>query len=157
MFHCLTVFVEKSFATRQKWVYADEIIQAIVWYINNVVAVEFMLAQCPKSMRGTMIGLWLCLRNLRGDLNFIIFLPFLQYMGPNFSFGRGSYFLLTLAVLSFLVLLLFVFLAKRYKLRVREVEINIHQIAEDHIIRYIEQDEEHRIDYSSSSSDNEEV
>ena len=104
-----------------------------------------------------MIGLWFCLRVLRSDLNFIIFLPFLQYIGPDFPLGRGFYFLLTLAVLSLLVLLLFIFLAKRYKLRVREVEIPINRIAEDHIIRYIEQDEEHRIDYSSSSSDNEEV
>ena len=157
MFHCLTVFDKSSLTKLQKWVYFDEVVNAIFWYINNVVAVEFMLAQCPKSMRGTMIGLWFCLRVLRSDLNFIIFLPFLQYMGPNFSLGRGFYFYLTLAVLSLLVLLLFIFLAKRYKLRVREVEINIHQIAEDHIIRYIEQDEEHRIDYSSSSSDNEEV
>ena len=154
IFNCLTVF-DKDLS--QKWVYFDEIIQAIVWYINNVVSVEFMLAQCPKSMRGTMIGLWLCLRILRSDLEFMIFLPFLQYMGLNFPLGRGFYFLLTLAILSFLVLVLFIFLAKRYKLRVREVEIPIHRIAEDHIIQYIEQDEEHRVNYSSSSSDNEEV
>ena len=154
IFNCLTVFDNHL---SQKWVYFDEIIQAIVWYINNVVSVEFMLAQCPKSMRGTMMGLWLCLRNLRSDLEFMIFLPFLQYMGLNFPLGRGFYFLLTLVVLSLLVLVLFIFIAKRYKLRVREVEIPIHRIAEDHIIRYIEQDEEHRVSYSSSSSDNEEV
>ena len=155
IFNCLTVF--DNYHLSQKWVYFGEIIQAIVWYINNVVSVEFMLAQCPKSMRGTMIGLWLCLRNLRSDFEFMIFLPFLQYMGLNFPLGRGFYFLLTLAVLSLLVLVLFIFLAKRYKLRVREVEIPINQIAEDHIIRYIEQDEEQRVNYSSSSSDNEEV
>ena len=158
IFHCLTVFAKESLITKpQKWLYFDEVILAIFWYINNVVAVEFILAQCPKSMRGTLIGLWFCLRNLRSDLNFIIFLPFLQYMGLDFPLGRGFYFLLTLAVLSLLVLVLFIFLAKRYKLRVREVEIPINRIAEDHIIRYIEQDEEHRIDYSSSSSDDEEV
>ena len=157
IFYCLTIFDKESLTKPQKWMYFDEVIQAIVWYMNNVVAIEFTLAQCPKSMRGTMIGLWFCLRNLRSDLEFMIFLPFLQYMGLNFPLGRGFYFLLTLAVLSFLVLVLFIFLAKRYKLRVREVEINIHRIAEDHIIRYIEQDEEHRVNYSSSSSDNEEV
>ena len=157
IFYCLTIFDKESLTKPQKWMYFDEVIQAIVWYMNNVVSVEFMLAQCPKSMRGTMIGLWFCLRNLMSDLEFMIFLPFLQYMGLNFPLGRGFYFLLTLAVLSFLGLVIFIFLAKRYKLRVREVEINIHQIAEDHIIRYIEQDEEHRVNYSSSSSDNEEV
>ena len=157
IFYCLTIFDKVSLTKPQKWMYFDEIIQTIVWYINNVVSVEFMLAQCPKSMRGTLIGLWFCLRNLRSDLEFIIFLPFLQCMGLNFPLGRGFYFLLTLAVLSFLGLVLFIFLAKRYKLRVREVEIPINRIAEDHIIRYIEQDEEHRIDYSSSSSNNEEA
>ena len=160
MFYCLTIFDKESLTKRQKWVYFDEVIQAIVWYMNNVVAIEFTLAQCPKSMRGTMIGLWLCLRNWRSDVQFMIFLPFLQYMGLNFPLGKGFYFLLTLAVLSFLGLVLFIFLAKRYKLRVREVEIPINQIAEDHIIRNIEQDEEHRIDYSLSSDndlDNEEV
>ena len=155
MFHCLTVFGTDMSA--QKWVYFDDIIQALVWYMNNVISVEFLLAQCPKSMRGTLIGLWLCLRILRSDLEFIIFLPFLQYMGPDFPLGRGFYFLLTLALLSSLLLVLYIFLAKRYKLRVREVEIPISRIAEDHIIRYIEQDEEHRVNYSSSSSDNEEV
>ena len=155
IFYCLTIFDKESLTKPQKWMYFDEVIQTIVWYINNVISVEFMLAQCPKSMRGTMIGLWFCLRNLRSDLEFIIFLPFLQYMDLDFPFGIGFYFLLTLAVLSFLVLVLFIFLAKRYKLRVREVEIPINRIAEDHIIQYIEQDEEHRIDYSSSSSDNE--
>ena len=158
MFHCLTVFENKALAKPQKWQYFDEIIQTITWYINNVVSIEFMLAQCPKSMRGTMIGLWFCLRNLRTQFQFmLIFWPFLQYMGPDTPLGRGFYFLLTLSVLSLLVLVLFIFLAKRYKLRVREVEINIHQIAENHTIRYIEQDEEHRIDCSSSYSDNEEV
>ena len=157
IFRCFTVFIQTSLVKRQDWLYFHEITQAIVWYINDVVAIEFTLAQCPKSMRGTMIGLWFFLRNWRSDVQFMIFLPFLQYMGPGFPLGRGFYFSLTVAVLSFLGLLLFIFLAKRYKLRVREVEINIHRIAEDHIMRYIEQDEEHRIDYSSSSSDNEEV
>ena len=156
-FKCLTFFIKTSSIKPRKWVYFDEITQAVVWYINDVVSVEFMLAQCPKSMRGTMIGLWFCLRNLRNVLHFIILLPFLQYMDPSFSLGRGSYYLLTVSVLSSLVLALFIFIAKRYKLRVREVEIPINRIAEDHIIRYIEQDEEHRVNYSSSSSDNEEV
>ena len=104
-FNCLTLFTS---AKARKWVYFDEIIQAIVWYINNVVSVEFTLAQCPKSMRGTMIGLWFCLRNLRSVFQFIAFLPFLQYMDPSFSLGRGFYFLLTVSVLSSLVLALFI-------------------------------------------------
>uniref|UniRef100_A0A1X7TWS5 Uncharacterized protein n=1 Tax=Amphimedon queenslandica TaxID=400682 RepID=A0A1X7TWS5_AMPQE len=157
-FHCLTVFDNILLARPQNWVYFDVIVETILWYTNNATSVEFILAQCPKSMRGAMIGLWLCLRNLRREFQFmLIFLPFLQYMSPDIPLGRGFYYLLTLSLVSLLVLVLFIYLAKRYKLRVREVEINIHQIAENYTIRYIEQDEEHRINYSSSSSDNEEV
>uniref|UniRef100_A0A1X7TWD4 Major facilitator superfamily (MFS) profile domain-containing protein n=1 Tax=Amphimedon queenslandica TaxID=400682 RepID=A0A1X7TWD4_AMPQE len=144
-FHCLTIFDKKLSARPQSWQYFDEIIGAIVWYSNDVVSVEFILAQCPKSMRGTVIALWFSLFRLRSQFQFmLIFWPFLQYMSPDIPLGRGFYFFLTLSVLSLLVLVLFIYLAKRYKLRVREVEINIHQIAENYTIRYIEQDEEHR-------------
>ena len=159
IFHCLTVFENKASAKPQKWQYFDQMTQAVVWYSNDVVSVEFILAQCPKSIRGTVMGLWFSLFRIRSQFQFmLIFWPFLQYMSPDTPLGRGFYFLLTVSLVSLLVLVLFIFLAKRYKLRVREVEINIHQIAENHTIRYIEQDEEHRIDSSSSSySDNEEV
>ena len=43
-----------------------------------------------------------------------------------------------------IILVVFVILAKRYKLRVRENEVNIHMIAEEHYVRYIEQDLEYQ-------------
>ena len=39
---------------------------------------------------------------------------------------------------------MFVILAKHYKLRVRENEVNIHIIVEEHYVRYIEQDLEYQ-------------
>ena len=143
-FHCLTAFDEKSFAVKHKWTIFDGLILAVVWYINNVVLVEFLLAQCPKSMRGTIIGLWFCFRNIRHFINYVLFLPFRHYIHPEFSLGRGFYFCLTEAIISLIMLLIFVLLARKYKLRVREVEINVHQIAEDHIIRNIEEEEEYK-------------
>lgn len=57
-------------------------------------------------------------------------------MSSDFPMGHGLYFFLTRAILC-----LAFFLAKRYKFRIREVEINIYQIAEDHITHNIEQEE----------------
>ena len=104
-------------------------------------------------MRGTIVGLWLCLRILRAYIGLLLFLPFLHYLRSGFSLGRGFYFFLSRDILCVIAFAIFAFLAKRYKFRVRENEINIHVIAEDHIIRNIEQDEENRRmehDYTSN-------
>ena len=42
-----------------------------------------------------------------------------------------------------LILIVFVILAKYYKLHVRENEVNIHQIVDDHYQRYMEQEEQY--------------
>ena len=157
IFHCFTSFDEHSSTIHHKWMLFDNVIDAVIWYIYNVVLVEFILAQCPKSIRGSVIGLWFCLWNLRSYIQFISFLPFLHYMGEEVPLGRGFYYLLTQAIVCLFLFLIYIFLAKRYKLRVREVEINIHQIAEDHTINDIEQEEEYwrrnPIESSSQSTD----
>ena len=158
MFDCLAAFDNNSSTIYHQWVIFSNIIDAVFWYIFIVVLVKFILAQCPKSMRGTMIGLWFCLWFLRDYIDFALLLPFLHYMSPSeFSLGRGFFFFLAKAILTLLLLLIYIFLAKRYKLRVREVEINIHQIAEDHTINNIEQEEEYlrrnAIESSSQSTD----
>uniref|UniRef100_A0A1X7T236 Major facilitator superfamily associated domain-containing protein n=1 Tax=Amphimedon queenslandica TaxID=400682 RepID=A0A1X7T236_AMPQE len=144
MFHCLTAFDNNPSTTSNlQWMIFTNIIDAVIWYMYIVVLVEFILAQCPKSMRGSIIGLWFCIWGLRSTVHFALLLPFLHYMSPEVALGRGFYHLLTQAIVSLLVFLIYIFLAKRYKLRVREVEINIHQIAEDHTINDIEQEEEY--------------
>ena len=55
----------------------------------------------------------------------------------------NCYYYLTKAFLVFVVLTFFVILAKRYKYRVRENEVNIHQIVDDHYQKYMEQEEEY--------------
>ena len=42
-----------------------------------------------------------------------------------------------------MILVVFVVLAKRYKLRVREIHVNIQAIAEEHYERYFDQEEEY--------------
>uniref|UniRef100_A0A1X7URZ4 Uncharacterized protein n=1 Tax=Amphimedon queenslandica TaxID=400682 RepID=A0A1X7URZ4_AMPQE len=157
-FHCLTAFVDNpSTTSNRQWIIFSNIIDAVIWYMYIVVLVEFILAQCPKSMRLTIIGLWFCIWRLKSTIQFALFLPFLHYMSPEVSLGRGFYYLLTQAIVSLLLLLIYIFLAKIYKLRVREVEINIHEIAENHTINDIEQEEEYwrknPMEFSSQSTD----
>uniref|UniRef100_A0A1X7U4K9 Major facilitator superfamily associated domain-containing protein n=1 Tax=Amphimedon queenslandica TaxID=400682 RepID=A0A1X7U4K9_AMPQE len=142
-FRCFTLYDDKNLSiTTHEWIIIN-ITDASLWYMYNVVLVEFILAQCPKSMRGTMIGLLLFFWGLRIFVDFALFLPFLHFLHPKESLGRGFYFLLAKTIMSLIILLIYIFLAKRYKLRVREVEINIHQIAENFAIKNIEQEEKH--------------
>ena len=157
-FRCFTVYDdENSSSMTYEWIIID-ITQAGLWYVFNVVLVEFILAQCPKSMRGTLIGLLLCFWGSRRFVDLTLFLPFLHFMSPEVSLGRGFYFLLAKTIMSSIILLIYMFLAKRYKLRVREVEINIHQIAENFIINNIEREEEYQkrnsaLEFSTQSTD----
>ena len=154
MFHCLTSYDKYSSRNHRQWTIFFLIIEAVMWYVFNVVLIEFILAQCPKSMRGTMIALRFSIWTLRTFIHFILFLPFLHYMSPEVSLGRGFFYLFSQTTVTFLFLLIYIFLAKRYKLRVREVEINIHQIAENHTINNIDREEHwRRIESSSQSTD----
>ena len=54
------------------------------------------------------------------------------------------YYHLTKIVLLLIILIVFVILAKCYKYRVRENEVNIYQIADDHYQRYMEQEDQYK-------------
>ena len=112
-----------------------------MWYIRSVTVFEFILAQCPKSMRGTIVGLWFLFRVIRQFINFAIFLPFHHYISSDVYLGRGFYFFLTRAILCLLFCIFFAVFSKQYKLRGENI-INIHQIVEDCVIHDIEQKEE---------------
>ena len=142
-FRCLTLYNDKNLSSMtHEWIIMN-ITHAAIWYMYSVVLVEFILAQCPKAMRGTMIGLLFCFWGLRVYADLILFLPFLHFMSPEVALGRGFYYLLAKTIMASIILFIYIFLAKRYKLRVRETEINIHQIAENFIIKNIEQEEEY--------------
>ena len=106
MFHCLTAFDDNSSTSNRQWMIFTNIIDAAIWYMYIVVLVEFILAQCPKSMRGTMIGLWFCIWGLRSTVHFTLFLPFLYFMSAEVPLGRGVYYLLTQAIVSLLFFLI---------------------------------------------------
>ena len=104
--------------------------------------IEFIVAQTPNRMRGFMVGLWITMLIGVGVVaNVLLQLPF-HYIPP-VSPSCGFYYYLLLSLLTMMTLVVFVVLAKRYKLRVREIHVNIQAIAEEHYERYFDQEEEH--------------
>uniref|UniRef100_A0A1X7SFQ2 Uncharacterized protein n=1 Tax=Amphimedon queenslandica TaxID=400682 RepID=A0A1X7SFQ2_AMPQE len=132
-----------------KLLFIPETIQAFSYILVYPVSLEFTVAQSPVHMRGVMVGLWYTSWAI-GYL-IIIITKFLfqcesQYICTSF------YYYITKRVLVLIILIVFVILAKRYKYRVRENEVNIVQIVDDHYQRYINQREQFMSDIDSDSS-----
>ena len=49
-----------------------------------------------------------------------------------------------MSVIILIILIIFLILAKHYKFRVRENEVNVHMIAEEHYERYLDEEVEYR-------------
>ena len=56
---------------------------------------------------------------------------------------QSVYYFIAKSMIILIILIVFLILAKRYKLRVRENVVNIHIIAEEHYDRYMDQEEEY--------------
>ena len=121
--------------------FISQTIQGLSFILLYPVSLEFTIAQSPVHMRGVMVGLWYATSY---GLSFLIKIitKFLfncesQYICTSF------YYYITKSVLVLIILIVFVILAKRYKYRVRENEVNIVQIVDDHYQRYMEQEEQY--------------
>ena len=127
-----------------KLLFIPKTIQAFSYILVYPVSLEFTVAQSPVHMRGVMVGLWYVTSLGMGYLiNVIVNFLFAcesQYVCTSF------YYYITKSVLVLIILIVFVILAKRYKYRVRENEINIHEIVDDHYQRYMEQEEQYNKD-----------
>ena len=123
-----------------KMLLLPQVLHAFTFAFIFPASLEFTIAQSPVHMRGVMVGIWFAAIGF--GVLFNINIKYLfgcenQYLCTDF------YYYLTKASLVFVVLTVFVILAKRYKYRVRENEVNIHQIVDDHYQRYMEQEEEY--------------
>ena len=119
---------------------APQILYSLCFILVYPVSLEFTIAQSPVQMRGVMVGLWYALWALGFLMNIALKLPFhcqSQYICTSF------YYYLTKSVLVLIILIVFVILAKQYKYRVRENEVNIVQIVDDHYQKYMEQEEQY--------------
>ena len=108
------------------------------------ISLEFTVAQSPVHMRGVMVGLWYATTwGIDYLINTTLKFTFnceSQYICTSF------YYYITKSVLVLIILIVFVILAKRYKYCVRENEVNIVQIVDDHYQRYMEQEEQYNKD-----------
>ena len=127
--------------TSYKAMIMPEILYGISYALIFPTSLEFIIAQSPHEMRGLMVGLWYaaygigCVIDINGRYTFNC---------KEDIVCQNLYDYVIKSAVILIILILFVILAKRYKLRVRENEINIHLIAEEHYERYINQEEEFR-------------
>ena len=92
-------------------------------------------------MRGFMVSLWFAAHGIGISINNIC----------KYSFKceaeiicRSNFYYLVKSLVLLAILILFLILAKCYKLRVRDNKVNIHLIAEEHYERYMNQEIEYR-------------
>ena len=118
-----------------------QILLTISYSVIFPISFEFTIAQCPHQMRGFMIGLWYAAHGIGFGINSIC----------KYSFKceeeitcRSNFYYLVKSLVLLVILILFLILAKCYKLRVRDNEVNIHLIAEEHYERYMNQEIEYR-------------
>ena len=102
--------------------------------------VEFTIAQCPAQMRGVMVGMGMASIGIGYAININVQYPF---DCTNDVLCTSFKYYATKTGIVLLILIVFVIVAKYYKFRVRENEVNIHQIVDDHYQRYMEQEEQY--------------
>ena len=118
-----------------------EILYGISYALVFPTSLEFIIAQSPCEMRGLMVGLWYAAYGLGYVIDIIGTHPF---NCKEDTVCQDIYYYVMKGEVIVIFPILFVILAKRYKLRLRENEINVHCIAEEHYERYMNQEEEFR-------------
>ena len=117
-----------------------QILSGIAFFLIYPAFVEFTIAQCPVQMRGVMVGMCMASLGIGYAININVQYPF---GCTNDVLCTSFKYYATKTGIVLLILIMFVILAKYYKFRVRENEVNIHQIVDDHYQRYMEQEEQH--------------
>uniref|UniRef100_A0A1X7TQB5 Major facilitator superfamily (MFS) profile domain-containing protein n=1 Tax=Amphimedon queenslandica TaxID=400682 RepID=A0A1X7TQB5_AMPQE len=131
---CIVQLLMKIYALYYSLLIIQQILLGISFFLILPTSFEFTVAQSPEYMRGMMVGL--CYTSLAVGDAFVSVL--LQS-----SFKNDLHYYSILCFLQLLILIMFVILARRYKYRVRENEVNIVQIVDDHYQRYMEQEDEY--------------
>ena len=103
-------------------------LSAIYYILIIPTLIEFMMAQSPQEMRGFMIGS----SYTATGLGFAINIVYEHSFRCKAVHCQKVNFYLFKSLIVFIIFIVFLILAKYYKLRVRENEVNIHIIAEEH-------------------------
>ena len=123
------------------------ILFGVSYALAYTLSMEFTIAQCPVEMRGVLVGLWYASRGLGYVFNIILKFPF---KCNNDNLCNKPYYFVAKSGLVAVSLILFVIVARRYKYRVRDNDINIHKIADDYYHKY-STEEDREYDFSSST------
>ena len=132
----------RSFSTTSyKAIIIPQILYGIAFALILPTSLEFAIAQSPHKMRGLMIGLWFAAYGLGYAVS----------IGTKYPFKcerditcQNLYYYVSKSVIILIIVIVFIVLSRNYKLRVRDNEVNIHWIAEEHYAKYIEQENEHQ-------------
>ena len=129
--------------TSHKFTIVSQVLYGISFALILPTSLEFTIAQSPIEMRGLLVGLWYAARGV--GYIFTINSEYLFMCEKDMTACQSVYYYIVKSVLVLIILIVFIILAKHYKLRVRENEINIHLIVEEHYERYMDQE----IDYNN--------
>ena len=131
--------------------FVSEILSGISYFLINPVLLEFTIAQSPMHSRGMMVGVWYSSWAIGYMFSSCIRYPF---KCQNHYLCSDFYYYLTQAVLLFIILIVFLFLAKHYKYRIRDNEVNIYQIVDGTYQNYLNQEREYNQGYRVTSDHN---
>ena len=126
--------------TSYKFTIVSQVLYGIAYALIFPTSLLFTIAQAPHEMRGLMVGLWYA---ARGVGYVIIINSKYVFACEEETTCKSLYYFIFKSVVIIIILIVFLVLAKRYKLRVRENEINVHLIAEEHYERYMDQEVEY--------------
>ena len=121
-----------------KWILIPHISFGCSLFLVVVTTLEFTIAQSPIGMRGLMVGLCYATYGTGTLVSTSLSFVLVHFK----SYSRGCIFYYSIGIFIYLL-----FTAKRYKLRVRDNIVPVHQIAEEHYERYFNQSEEYRREY----------
>ena len=139
MFACKDYFQLDT--TSYKAIILPESLLGVSYALILPTSLEFTIAQSPHEMRGFMVGMWYAVSAIGYAFNINGKYPF-KCEGDIIC--PSLYYNVFKSVIVLTILIVFAVLAKQYKLRVRENEVNIHWITEEHYERYMEQEVEYR-------------
>ena len=117
-----------------------QILFALSYILVNPVSLELTVAQAPVQYRGVMVGLWYASRQIGATLRICLSLMF---HCEHHVICSNFYYYVTKVVLLVMILIVFVLLARCYKYRVRENDVNIYHIVQRTYQNYMKLEEEY--------------
>ena len=137
--------------TSYKLIIVPQILLGAAFALILPTSLEFFLAQSPNKMRGFVLGLWYGALGIGYVININGKYPF-KCIGNDIC--QSPYYYVLISVIVLVILICFLILSKRYKLRIRKNEVYKPLVAEEtdtlYRERYMEQENEYRRDMGLS-------